>query len=421
MLTASAFAYAVIGKVIDGNIQVPDQVGRLHVMAGGATATLVSLGLIAAAILCAGFGIVQGLRIGRSPSFFSVAMLLLIVWWFVGLVLLRPVQLSLDQAVLAGAAVVMVVGVIMSPPVDRTLVILNVIRDAMVAGSLAFSLLRPAQGQLPCREDKCGVFGGMYTGFYFHENVAASGVLLLMPALLVARSRLYVLAAIAGLGTLVLATGSRTGILTFVLGVFVVIYGQWRMEDDEGELVNPWPRWPLPVRALPLLAFAGSSYLFLSAADDELTGRGVVYSGIRDAMTGAELIFGGGTDVVERISGGWVMGEHGQAPHLLVHAGIVGMLVFTFAMVASMLMKHPTRSQFMGLGFLIVASSQFVTEPGWELAVRSVDFVSILITTGLMATGAVVAVGKIPSRLGNARDSSVAVANPHPRARRVSQ
>jgi len=323
-----------------------------------------------------------------SPSFFSTVMVLLVAWRVAGMLVFRPVQLGLQDAAVTLGGIVLAVAMLMSPPTDRTLVSLNVVRDVLVVASLAYSLLFPAQGQLPCREDKCGIFGGMATGFYFHENVAATGALLLMPALLVAWSRLYVFSALTVMAVFVLATGSRTGLLCFAAGAAVVVVGQWRMEDEEGELVNPRPQWPWAFRSLPLVAYLGSLYLFLSASSDELTGRGVVYSGIRQTMHGLELLYGGGADVVERVSGGWVAGEHGQAPHLLVHTGVVGMLLFGLAMGAIAVMRHPTRSQFMGMAFLMVASAQFLTEPGWELSVRSMDFVSILLTTGLVAAHA---------------------------------
>jgi len=80
--------------------------------------------------------------------------------------------------------------------------------------------------------------------------------------------------------------------------------------------------------------------------------------------------------------GNILVGEHGQAAHLLVNAGVVGLALFALALVSLIAQKHWTPTRTVALGFLLAASAEFLTEPGWGLNTRTFDFVAIMFAIG---------------------------------------
>ena len=223
----------------------------------------------------------------------------------------------------------------------------------------------------------------MFVGFYFQENAAATATAVLVPAVIGVRSRLLSGAVLVSALCMILATGSRSALA--MCGVGVVYVARYRSAvQKRGEPV----RIPLLWRALPVTALGASLLFFVFSSGDTLTGRGRIFVAMREQFTGASLLFGTGSEIMTRLdlAGGFVpVGEHGQAPHLLVQAGIPGLVLFCGALVSVALKERWNPLQVAALGMLVVVATQFLTEPGLQMNPRSLSFVVVLIAIGAMS------------------------------------
>ena len=379
LAAATVLLYGLLGKVVDGRTEITDSVGRTHVYEGGNVgASVALLCLLLAAV--GGLAQIVSTRLPRARvgSAFGWCVILLFLWWTVVVLLRRDGVMELVQGPVIGS--ILLLGVLVSPPTLRLLPALNTLRDLMVAASIAFSVLSPQFGQSPCREDKCGAFGTLWTGVFSNENAASSQLLLLAPAMVVtSRSRFIVSTGL--LGVFVLGTGSRTsiGALAIATGLILLVRIRTHRTGDD-------PASPLVVRSIPLAALLASLLVFLMIGQGELTGRGTIYEFIKSKLVhGVDLVLGPGPGAMEGVLGGFVVSEHGQAPYLLINFGVPGLVLFGVMMAALMASRRWNLARTVGLIMMITGAMRFVTEVGMPLAPRTMEFVALLTAAGLFA------------------------------------
>ncbi len=385
LLALSVFLSVFAGKVIDGSETIHDSMGRDIYVESGNVGGLVSIAFLALAGAVALIALIQsGIRcvvVGGAGTW----MVLVIIWVFFCRIVLRREMDTFQGVIEMVVGCLLALAVLSSPPTLLTARRLNLFRDIWVLASLAYSAIFVDAGQSMCRLDKCGIFGSMYTGFAGQENSASKMVALLVPLALAAATRRRMFFSVAIAGVFVLASGSRTGLLSFIAALAFVL---WAWFFAPGRERPGAIRVPLVLTGFPLVALGASIAVFLFISPMALTGRGVMYAGIRSQLTGVALLIGSGADTMTTIfergltRGYNAVGEHGEAPHILVNGGLVAMLLFTMSVVLVAFKRRWLRIELLALGLLFAASVEFVTEPGWSLEVRTVDFLTILLFIG---------------------------------------
>lgn len=382
-LALSVVLAGLLSRVVDDTVQRFDpSVGR-YLVSEGTTGRNIGLVLVAVAGAIAVHAIIDALiqRGGRQTiGPYAGLTLAGIVWWAIATAIHR----DMDQALMAeaGIAVLITVAVVLSPPNERTLLSLTHVVNFAAAAGLLFAALNP-ETQIECRPDKCGIFGQLFTGFLYQENGAARLVLLLLPVAVVVRSRGYFTLTVALAVTYVAATGSRTSILALVLVVAAMLIVR-RVIRRRGDV----ERVPFLLRAAPLGALVLSTWFLMVSEHREFTGRGEIWARLRDTITGYDAILGPGPGTVGELVlayGARAFGEHGQAPHMLVNSGVIGLAIMALALCAVAFKKRWDTYSVFGLLLLLVAATQFITEPAWELNIRSMSFVCMIASAGLFA------------------------------------
>lgn len=381
LLALSVVVTALLSRVLDGTVLRFDNEGHRYLVSAGTTGRSIGALVLLAAVACGVHAIVASR--GRFPvhSGYSRWLLALVGWWLLCAVLFRGEVDSFQTAMEAIGVAVLAPAVVASPPTRKTLMSLAHVLNLATVTGLAYGLANPDQ-QFPCRPDKCGIFNSLFTGYLFQENGAARLVVLLVPAAAAIRSRTYLLLTLALAGVFVAATGSRTSLASY--GVAVVAVWWLRRSLFGGKPL----RVPAIARVAPLLLFAASVYLLLTAAGRELTGRGEILAGIRERLTGTALFVGSGPDTVSTLRlayGALAFGEHGEAPHIAVNAGAVGVVFFALALIGLARIRQWTPERAIALALVLVAATQFLTEPAIELQLRTMSFALLLVTIGLFA------------------------------------
>ena len=388
LLALSVAATAVLSKLIDGTYQRTDYQGHRYLESAGTTGRLIAAAVlvlaVGAALLAIWQAIVKMAADRDRPAYrsgYTVLMLLLVIWWSFATIMRGEVHDG-QSAFEVVAAIIIMLGVLAAPPTIKTLQRLTHVLNAFAAASLAYAYYNPLQ-QLPCRIDKCGIFGNMFTGFFYQENGAARVVVLLIPVACAITSRWYLLLTLSIATVYVAATGSRTSLASLAIAIVIVFVVRRRMMGKSVKTDIPWP-----LRLAPLAALAASAYLMYTDDPHALTGRGEIYAGIRAQLHGEGMILGSGSDTVSHLILAYnalAFGEHGQVPHLAVRAGAIGIALFTLAMIAVFRKKQWTPLQAAGFSLLFVAATQFATEPAWELELRTMSCTLMILTAGLLA------------------------------------
>lgn len=380
LLVASVVVSAFLARVVDGAVQRVADNGERYWVAAGETGKTLGFVVVAAAIACAGAAVAANWHTTRVDSWYSRWMLALIAWWLACTLALQLHWASASVWIESVAAAVLAAGVVASPPTRRTLLNLTHVLNLAVVSLLAYGFANPDQ-QLPCRPDKCGIFGNMFVGYLFQENAAARFVVLLIPVAWVVPSRLYLTLTLTGAGVFVCATGSRTSYLTYVLAVVAVITIRWAHRHGHRERLQVSSL----LRVIPLGFLLASMIVFLFVPASAFTSRGAIYQGIRERLEGWALIVGTGPDTVSTLRVGFrPIGEHGQSSHLLVYAGVPGLLLFAAALAAFLLGRRWSLLQVSGFALMLVASTQFVTEVALPLEPRSLPYAILLLSVGLL-------------------------------------
>jgi hypothetical protein len=379
----SAVATGILTRLLDSTTQAVDQQGVRYLVSVGNTGRYLGLSLLIPVAYFGARAFFDAAGAQRNPArlpLYTAALMALIVWWQAAFVLRGNELTDFQQDAQLVIALTLVAAVVLEPPTLRTLVNITHVMNAASICALAYGLSHPATQEV-CRSDKCGIFGDLFVGYLFQENGMARAVVLLLPAAVVIRSRGYLLFTIALTGILVAATASRTSELTLILvvaGIFVLRSARFSPRSI-----------PVPLRAVPLLAIIASAAIFMYASPAAFTNRGYIYQAIRQAFGGREFLLGARSDFVSTLQlpfSARAVGEHGQVPHLLVAGGFPALALFVIGVASLITWRHWDRMETrIGLLFVLAASTQFMTEPTWEMNVRLTTFVAMVLSAGLFA------------------------------------
>jgi hypothetical protein len=381
MFAIAVLSSSIAKRVFDNTQQARDIFGHRYLISTGTTGRDVGYLLFGIAALLAVHAIFDALarqKFRPFRSLYATMLTMMLAWWVVS-VLLRLGAESSDIIQLAIVAIV-VVGVVLSPPTWRTLVSLTHVMNVAAAASLVYGLSQPTS-QLPCRPDKCGIFGSLMTGFLFQENGAARLVVLLVPATVAIRHRGYLWVSFIVSGLYVAATGSRTSVATWAIAVLFTLVLRRLIGRDASAV-----RIPALIRFVPLASLMLSLGELLWLTGSALNSRGEIYAGIRSSLHGSALLFGPGPDTVGNLVlayGARAFGEHGQAPHLLVYVGLPGFLLFAIGVASLVFKRRWNAESAAAFLFVLTAATQFFVEPVWELDITSMSLVVLMVTVGL--------------------------------------
>jgi hypothetical protein len=388
LLVLAVILGSFLSKVVDGVQREVLRNGAVEYVANGNVGGLVGVALFGGAVLCAAVGVVQsGFRL-RVSSPFTACMFVLVCWWVFCAVVLRRDPVDVEQSLFIVGIGIVACGVCMDPPKVSTLRILDILRTVAIVLMFAVWFVDPSGSYLPCRPDKCGVFGSLYVGFVYTENAAAQLIILLLPCAIVLRRESSFWASIGSVLLFISATGSRTSLINLAVMLTFVVWHRYRLARSNTGIVRVRWTW----RAIPTATLATSMFVFMSYSGSQLTGRGSIYAGVRQQLTADTLLIGSGPDTMRKIFSAGLLrhfqaiGEHGQAPHVLVQAGVIGFTLFSVALLLLLFGRFEWAVvQVAGFGLLLTASLQFVTEPGWTFYPRSLQMATMLLAMGLLA------------------------------------
>ncbi len=281
-LTVCVLGYAVLAKTVDGMRSVTLDNGRQLTVRDGDISSLFGIVSLAIAMGCGLLAFSSNSKRTAHNSVTSLALQGLVLWWVAASLLTGRGSTGLSEHIALAAGAVLVLAVATAPPTGQTLKRLNVLRDLYCASSLLYAMLASHTGTVPCRPDKCGAFGSLLTGFFNQENTAALVAALLLPPIVAANSGGRMIFSALLTLTLIAATGSRTSLASCLVTLMLVMwlrrgYARNRFRSNM----------PLLGRLAPLGLLLFSLIIFLAAPPYAFTGRGAVYSAIREALGGA--------------------------------------------------------------------------------------------------------------------------------------
>lgn len=378
LLLASVLGYPVVGRLFDSARLEIDSLGRAEIVQDGRINTVFGVGFFVAAVVAASMAAWSARASGRGSPF-SFFIQLLVLWWVLLSVLIpRKSNLDVPDLVILGA-IPLALGVVSSPPTLVTARRVNFFRDIFAVGHFVYPFFAPNTARLPCREDKCGIFGHLDTGFYTQENTGIAAISLLLPLAGVSSYRRLAFSSTIAL-LIALASGSRTGLTSVVAATAVAVYVRFLFRNGGPTASVSWV-----VLLAPIAATLVSLGLFLFSDPTTLTGRGAVYAGNLNALNGPSLLYGVPWDTVEIATGGYLDSDHGQTSHILAKAGLVGLILWLLALVMPLRQRRYGIEQTLGLAILAAGASRMLTESTFELEARSSGFMALLLVTGYVA------------------------------------
>jgi len=390
LLCLSVVLGSAASRIVDRTYRITDRSGAVQTISSGSFGGVVGVLLFYAASALAACAFLSGSGRLRIRTGFSNSILILVLWSLCAAGLQAAAGIELSNWYFLPAGLLVLLGTSVVLPSEWSLHFLNYTRDVTAVAMLVISAVEPESSQIPCRTDKCGIFGGLYTGFFATENAAAALVVLLLPAAVAIQRVPRLLLSFACSAMFVLASGSRTALINLVIvSIFVVVYRRRAAKSSRNDHMKISRIWLL----LPVSFFTASAYVFTFYSGDQLTGRGRIYSAIREQLSLESLLIGSGPEtVLEAYRAGFFgrfqpFGEHGQVPHLIVYAGLPAAVLFLSALL--LMLFAPTRVtvlQTAAVGLLVAASLQFVTEPGWTLNPRNLQFLLMLLSMGLFSS-----------------------------------
>lgn len=249
---------------------------------------------------------------------------------------------------------------------------------ALVVAAAQFAYaLAGSSGAAVCRPDKCSVVGELWTSFYPNENTFGLLCALLVPLIaflpqFTARSVGLLLLVFSVIGS-----GSRTSYLVVSVAVisFIAIRKRLRNGDSLAEPIGPRIS-----RLVPLAGFAASTWVVFNVAPDAFTGRGVVYTLVRESLA-RHKIFGAGRAQFEDAYDRGVtpeflfVHEHSFVGYLLNNGGYVAFLSVLAVVVLLVYRGCP----FLALVLAAPVIAAWPTEMTWVMDIRSPFFWSLLV------------------------------------------
>lgn len=381
LFLVSALGYPVVGRLVDGAHLVYDSLGRASILVEGKANTAFGVGLFAAAVGASAIAAWVARR-SRHGSAASFLLQILVLWWAVLSVLIpRKEGLGAADLVIVGA-IPLVIGMVTAPPTLTTARRINLVRDVFATAQFVYPFLSPQTASLPCREDKCGIFGGMHTGFYTQENSGIAAISLLLPLAATSSPKRLAYSSIVAI-LVALASGSRTGLVSVLLATLLAVYIRHRFLHGARQA-----RLPLVLLLAPAVATGISLALFLFADPTALTGRGAVYAANLNALQGPALWYGVPWNTVEVASNGYLISDHGQTSHIFARSGLVGFLLWALAILMPLRRRRYGLEETIGLAILSAGAARMLTESTFELEARSSGFLALLLVAGYLATPA---------------------------------
>jgi hypothetical protein len=335
-------------KTLDSGTFTRTQYESLGWQANGNAARYLGLLAMLAATLFA----VRAYTSGRqTPALGAVswALLALPVWLFIAGRLQgnwEPAAIALDAL-----SILLCFAVALSPASPDLPYRLGVAAVVIVWSAALFMILRSDLSQVSCRADKCGLGGAIEQSFFTHENLLALFIAVLLPFL--AATSVIIRRCTFALGaSLVLLSGSRSGLLALALAAFVLPALRGRAGGRRSLLHTI-------LKGAPILGLLVSAYVFTFAEGLDLTGRGQIYDAVKRGLDGVAWLYGGGSDSLDYAyrygftSGFRAAHEHGAVPAALNNGGVVALTILVIA-------------------FLAMTRSSVGVRPGWALVTTAV-------------------------------------------------
>lgn len=380
----SPLLYTLTATFVDGAVQVRDMQQNVVWVSNGNRAQMVTLASAGLLVLVSIHLLLSNLRnLARVPSWFLAAAVVTSIGG-----LYRVGQTSVQTLImyLVAGIVLAAAGTVRVTP--RTVAGIAWLLGGVAMTSLVHAAAQPSVAMSECRDDKCGIFGGLLHSYFPHENILGLAIIFLLPALGALRHHTARLVIALLALTAVLASGSRTALVAApfaIAGTWFV--HRWQQSVRMGEAPRGSGLARLVLGYFPLLTFALSAVLIFALPPGALTGRGMVYEIIR-ANLREHPFLGPGSEILQRTyeqSGSlWlIVHEHSQAGHLLTTAGILGFLVMTVALVRMGLVVSETTYPVAG-AFALAPALGFLSEPTWEMSPRSYFFWTMVITLALL-------------------------------------
>jgi hypothetical protein len=266
---------------------------------------------------------------------------------------------------------------------------------------MVFAIISPSNSWKPCREDKCTVAGSLLTSFFQSENSVSLYVLTTVYFLRFLQKRWH-----RGAGyflALVLSSlsGSRIGVIAVVLVVLLLVFKKTN--------ILVWA---------PIAFLALSSAIFAFGTGADFTGRGAIFSAVREIWMSSP-IFGVGPIATQlAFERGLVIGfvpynEQTQVAHLLAQYGLLVLVLFVAVIGTLLRQKNLIRSTNSLLAItapFLITSLAFVTESPASFTIDSPSFWVVAILFSKVA-------GKSSKdKLGEFSESVIQSANPYNRS-----
>lgn len=278
----------------------------------------------------------------------------------------------------------------------------------VLLGILVLSAAAPSVSWSSCRSDKCTAFGGLFRGFFLHENILGLLLTVMVPLLAWLTSTAWFGASLTVSFLFVYATGSRTALVACVVSIAIALFIRAALSTPG---LDPQRETPLAAATRMLIAVGGvlilvtSSVLMVVLPDDAFTRRGIIFRLVRES-TAALPWTGAGpaalADTYQRSEIEWVPEHaHAQAAYLLNEGGIPALALFGFGLLLVALLPVGRQA-----GLLVIAGAPallaFVTEPVWDYSINSLYVASFLlfITSATRVAGHSPAAGSPPPTTG---------------------
>lgn len=363
---------------IDGATTVRDVTGTVHFVSDGRTGQFLLLVVCLTGAATAVHLLVRSVSQGQLSlgPWAVLAMVVLVAE------MLRP-ERSPINLFYAAITVLVVIAASHLELTPRQLSRVGWVTVATAVSLLLYSAAFPERGWAPCRPDKCSPAGGLLVGYFPQENVVAMFLAALTPSLAYIRRPVPRHLAVLLVVACVLLTGSRTSVAALLLGIwsYVILRRRAHPDRQHGDA-------SMVVGVFPVVAFAASAYMLFTLTDRSLTGRGLIFRIVREAWARQPLL-GPGRGALEdayysSVVNWYVAHEHGQAAYILAQAGLLGGVALLVALLgiatACALGRGPLPAV-----FALVPALGFLTEPTWEITVRSPYFATLALTIAFCA------------------------------------
>ncbi|MGC5585148.1 O-antigen ligase family protein [Ornithinimicrobium sp. W1665] len=377
VLAATFPVVQLVKTVVDRATTVRDLSGAVHFVSEGRTAPLLEFGAAGLAATAAVHLVVRSLR---GDTFTVTNWALLAFFVLLAEVLRgRSEPSTLLYAVLT-LLVVLAAGVarLEAPAMGRV----GAVAGLTALSVAVFTLVDPTRGWATCRPDKCTAAGGLLRGYFPQENVLGMYLATLLPTVAFIDRPVLRRATLVLVTTTILLTGSRTGAVVTLAALWSYAIVRRRAtrahHGDAGKVVG----------AVPLITFLVSGALVFTLPDMSLTGRGLIYRLIREAWSDQKLLGPGREtlyDAYYSSMANWYLAhEHGQGAYVLGQVGLVGAVLFLLALGGILRACWASRGPLPAI-FALAPALGFLTEPIWEISLRSPYFVSLFLTVVLVS------------------------------------